>query len=124
MPNALDGRDLSAALLDPAQRDDGFAFTQARFLDSMGVRGLLYGVRTGSRTLWLDAGYGYEGEYDRTHDPEETHMVSYAPRPDDALHDTLLGLARAAQDSLRAPAEWGSVDRAQLERLRALGYVH
>lgn len=124
MPNALDGRDLSAALLDPAQRDEGFAFTQARFLDSMGVRGLLYGVRTPSRTLWLDAGYGYEGEYDRNRDPEETRMVAYTPRPDDVLHDTLLGLARATQESLRAPPEWGAIDRAQLERLRALGYVH
>ena len=26
----------------------------------MGVRGLLYAVRTRTRTLWLDAGYAYE----------------------------------------------------------------
>ncbi len=122
-PNAPDGRDLSAALLDPARRDDGFAFTQARFLHSMGVRGLLYAVRTRSRTLWLDAGYGYEGEYDRARDPNEEHMRAYVPRPNDVLHDTLLALARTTQESLRAPAAWGTVDQQQIKRLRALGYV-
>ncbi|HEY2388022.1 MAG TPA: sulfatase [Candidatus Binatia bacterium] len=124
MPGTLDGRDLSGALLDPGLRDDGFAFTQARFLDSMGVRGLLYAVRTRARTLWLDAGYGYEGEYDRERDPLETRMVSYVARPGDTLHDTLLGLARTTQESLRVPAVWGAIDRDELERLRALGYVH
>jgi arylsulfatase len=124
MPGILDGRDLSGALLDPRLRDDGFAFTQARFLDSMGVRGLVYAVRTRARTLWLDTGYGYEGEYDRERDPLETNMASYVPRAGDALHDSLLGLARMTQESLRVPAVWGAVDHDELERLRALGYVH
>jgi arylsulfatase A-like enzyme len=119
----FDGRDLSAALLGEAERDDGFAFTQARFLHSMGVRGLLYAVRTRTRTLWLDAGYGYEGEFDRRLDPEEERMRSYMQRPDDALHETLLTLARTAQESLQVPAALGEIDPAQREQLRALGYV-
>jgi arylsulfatase A-like enzyme len=119
----FDGRDLSAALLGEAARDDGFAFTQARFLHSMGVQGLLYAVRTRTRTLWLDAGYGYEGEFDRRLDPDEERMCGYTQRPDDALHETLLTLARTTQESLQAPAAVGEIDPAQREQLRALGYV-
>jgi len=46
------------------------------------------------------------------------------PRAGDALHDSLLGLARMTQESLRVPAVWGAIDHDELERLRALGYVH
>jgi arylsulfatase A-like enzyme len=122
-PGRFDGRDLSGALLGEAERDDGFAFTQARFLHSMGVRGLLYAVRTHTRTLWLDAGYGYEGEYDRRLDPEEERMRAYTPRPDDALHATLQTLARTGQESLKTTTAVGEIDPAQREQLRALGYV-
>jgi arylsulfatase A-like enzyme len=122
-PPGIDGRDLSALVLGEAAPDDGFAFTQARFLYSMGVRGLLYAVRTRTRTVWVDAGYPYDGEFDRTLDPGERWLRSYTARGDDPLRNTLLGLAHAAQESLHPHAPATEVDGAELERLRALGYV-
>src|SRR5262249_36533040 len=118
-----DGRDLSGVLTGEAGDDDGFAFTQARFLHSMGVKGLLYAVRTRTRTLWLDAGYGYDGEYDRRRDPNEDHMRRYVGPRGAPLRRTLETLAHEAQASLLVPGLRGTVDAHQLEQLRALGYV-
>lgn len=119
----VDGRDLSAVLLGESPEDDGFAFTQARFLHSMGVKGLLYGVRTRTRMLWIDAGYGYDGEYDRRADPGEERMRAYSGNRDDPLRRTLETMAQATQESLHRPALRGAVDPQQIEQLRALGYV-
>ncbi len=122
-PANLDGRDLSGVVLGDVAGDDGFAFSEARYLHSMGVRGLLYAVRTRRRTIWLDAGYRYAGEFDRTVDPEERDRRAYRAGSDDALHDALVGLAAAAQHALTTSAPAIAVDAVAEERLRALGYV-
>jgi arylsulfatase A-like enzyme len=122
-PANLDGRDLSGVVLGDVAGDDGFAFTEARYLHSMGVRGLLYAVRTRRRTLWLDAGYRYGGAFDRTLDPAEHDRRAYRTQSDDALHDTLVGFAGAAQRALTTSAPVIKVDAVNEERLRALGYV-
>jgi arylsulfatase A-like enzyme len=123
VPAALDGRDLSGIVLGDAPGDDGFAFTEARFLHSMGVRGLLYAVRTRRRTLWLDAGYRYAGEFDRTRDPAEHDRLPIRAHADDTSHASLLSLAAAAQSALATLAARVEVDDVHQERLRALGYV-
>ena len=61
----------------------------------MGVRGLLYAVRTRDRTLWVDAGYGYQGEYDRRVDPNEERMRVYTPHPHAHIARHLARVSRA-----------------------------
>ncbi len=118
----LDGRDLSAAVVGEMPGDDGFAYTQARFLGSMGARGLLYAVRTRKQTLWLDAAYGYDGEFDRVADPNEERMDRYRGPRDAPLRRTLETMAHDSQANLHASVA-GTLDPKQIEQLRALGYV-
>ncbi len=119
-PTRRDGRDVAGIVLGEAD-DDGFAFTESRYLRSMGVRGLLYAARTRRRTLWIDAGYPYTTGFDRDVDPDEhTRRRAGAADP---LYPQLATLARAAQDALASTPPKIEIDAAQRERLRALGYA-
>ena len=120
-PSDVDGRDLAALLVGEAAEDDGFAFTESRYLHSMGVRGLLYGGRTRTHTLWLDAGYPCMSACDRRLDPDE-HVRRRADEGD-PLYPRVAALARAAQATLGASVPAVTLDAEQRERLRALGYA-
>jgi len=120
-PSGRDGRDVAGLVLGDAYEDDGFAFTESRYLHSMGVHGLLYAGRTRRHTLWLDAGYPYSTGFDRTVDPgEQTRRRADAGDP---LYPRLAALARAAEDALAATPPKIAIDAEQRERLRALGYA-
>ncbi|MBI3766951.1 MAG: sulfatase [Deltaproteobacteria bacterium] len=119
--DARDGRDVAGLVLGDAGEDEGFAFTEGRYLHSMGVRGLLYGGRTRSHTLWIDAGYPYTSAFDRAADPDE--RVRRRADASDPLYARVAPLARAAQAALAAPAPAVVLDQEQRERLRALGYA-
>jgi arylsulfatase A-like enzyme len=121
VPDARDGRDVGGLVLGDAGEDDGFAFTEGRYLHSMGVRGLLYGGRTRRHTLWIDAGYPYASAFDREADPDE--RVRRRADATDPLYARVAPLARAAQAALVAPAPALALDQEQRERLRALGYA-
>ena len=123
MPDERDGRDLGGLLLGETPDDDGFAFTEARYVGSMGVRGLMYAGRTRRRTLWLDAGYPYVCAFDRAHDPEERVRRRAIDDGRDPLYARLISLARDAQAALASPAATTALDEATRTRLRALGYV-
>ncbi len=116
-----DGRDVAGLVLGDAQEDDGFAFTESRYLHSMGVRGLLYAGRTRRHTLWIDAGYPYSSGFDRGVDPDE--QTRRRAGTGDPLYPRLATLARAAQDALAATPPKIEIDAEQRERLRALGYA-
>jgi arylsulfatase A-like enzyme len=120
-PAHLDGRDVGGVLLGTSDGDDGFAFTEARFLHSMGVRGLMYAGRTRARSVWIDAGYPYTCAFDRSRDPDE--RVRRRARSSDPLFARVAALASAAQAALTSPPPGAALDAEQKTRLRALGYA-
>ena len=102
----------------------GFAFTQARFLHSMGVRGPAL-CRPHARPYAL-AGRRLRvpGRVRSPRDPDEERMrrLHTAPRRY-AARDLARPRTRDAGELAR-PAAYGAIDHEQLDRLRALGYVH
>jgi arylsulfatase A-like enzyme len=120
----VDGRDISAILVGETAPDDGFAFTDAGYVDTLGARGLKYAARSGARSIWLDAGFPYVSEFDRRADPQEHSGSRYRARDEDWLYATLVELVDSSERQLGASQGPVALDAHQQERLRALGYMH
>jgi arylsulfatase A-like enzyme len=119
----LDGRDLSAVLVGEMAEDDGFAFTEAGFIGSLGRQGLKYAARTRQRAVWLDAGLPYDIEFNRLLDPWENRRHRYAPAAEDALFNSLTSLAQQAEGARLRRTKRVRLNDTQKDQLRALGYM-
>jgi len=122
--DTIDGRDVSGVLLGQRDEDDGFAFSDAGYVDRLGARGLKYAARTRDRTIWLDTGFPYISSFDRRTDRAELRPRRLSADSDDPLLAKLAGLVAAAEQQLAAGGEHAELDAEQQERLKALGYMH